>query len=109
MQEIRHLVFNRDELQELALGFLGERGERPNLVGLVPELIVEEGGIRLDLTHAVIRSTERRTIALGSGELLAAAILHCKRRHVPLPMRGQKQLATMKGSLALVIAMRIGE
>ena len=109
MQEIRHLVFSRQEIQEIAFGFLDARGERAAAGGGLWELGGERDGIRLMLNAGSPKPGERAPVVLRGGELLSAAILYCKRKHVPLPVRGQKAIEIMRGSLALVIAMRIGE
>ena len=109
MQEIRHLVFNRQELQEIAYGFLDDRGERPSASGSIWELGGERDGVRLTLVPAANRSGEQSPKILRGGELLSAAILFCKRRRVPLPVRGQKEIGIMRGSLSLVITMCLGE
>ena len=109
MHEIRHLVFSGQELQELALGFLDARGERPNLVGPIWALAESGEGIRLVLTYTNARSPNRQSMAFDNSDLLSASILFCKRRRVPLPMRGQKRLELVKGALALVVAMRMGD
>ncbi len=110
MQEIRHLVFNRQEIQEIAFGFLEEGRERPTPSGSIWELGDARDGIQLTLTPSGTRPAEQATPrVLRAGELLSAAILFCKRKRVPLPVRGQKEIGIMKGSLSLVIAMRIGE
>ena len=55
------------------------------------------------------KPVEQSPKLLRGGELLSAAILFCKRKRVPLPVRGQKEIGIMRGSLSLVITMSFGE
>ncbi len=106
MQEIRHLVFDERELQHLTLSYLEAQGHKPDLPAGGEWTLADTGrGPRLTVSGFGPLAAARPDVVIGSTDLLSAAILFCKRKHVPLPMRGQKHVALVRGLLALVVAI----
>ncbi len=106
-QEVRYLMFSRQELCDAVMNLMASRGDRRTIVGPKVDLCGEDGMPSVTLFYSDLQSTERRSMLFHEHDLLSAAILYCREHRVQLPLKGQKRLEIMHERLALIVSMNL--
>ncbi|MBV8651330.1 MAG: hypothetical protein JO255_07670 [Alphaproteobacteria bacterium] len=103
--EIRHLIFSNPEVTSAIRNYCLRSGQLiPDDVTTRLEVGAENKPI---VTISVEAGKHRRPVDLQvAGEkLLAALILFCHGKRIPLPVRGAKELCVLHGKLTVVIQL----
>ena len=104
-QEIRHVLFNDREVCEMVFDLLASRGDHRRITAAKSEVGTDEAmGATVKLHYSEANSSERTTMLINSRDALSAAILYCRSRRVPLPMKADKSLQIVRGYLTLVLS-----
>ncbi len=104
-QEVRHVLFNDREVCEMVFDLLASRGDKRPISGARIELGEDEARATFIRMHYSGRDpADRNMLQLAGREALAAAILYCRTHHVPLPMKADKTLQIIRGTLTLVLS-----
>ena len=105
VQEVRSILFTAEESHAAVtiLLVMHVRGLRPEQV-----MHVQLGDGPISAT-ATLRATDgAETIrALTTEDLMSAALLFCRRAHIPLSTRSQKRLTLVAGCLALTTSINL--
>jgi hypothetical protein len=103
--EIRHLIFTDLELNSAIRNYFQKSGK------LVPDdattcLAIDEKNKPI-VTIAVAAGRHRRpsSAQIAGEKLLAALILYCHSKRIPLPARGAKELVVLNGRLAVLVQL----
>ncbi len=103
--EIRHVMFESDEVQQALTDFQRHR-KRPLPPGTVVEVKMwsdPEAGCALEwIPHGL---EERRTRVFSADELGAALIHYCMREKIPLPARASKVLQLIGDRMGLIVTI----
>ena len=103
--EIRHIIFSNPEVTAAIRNYCLKSGQ------LIPDDVTARLEIgaqnRPIVTISVTGGRHRRQVDLQvSGEkLLAALILFCHSKRIPLPVRGAKDLCVLHGRLTVVVQL----
>ena len=101
------MLFSEPELREMIFELLASRGDRRSIRESRVELQTDgQEQPVIKMHYAGLEPGERSTLILAGRDALGAAILYCRSRHVPLPMKADKSLAIVGGHLALVLSLR---
>ena len=112
--EIRHMIFSAGEVVDAAALFSQQRG-KPMPSGTVTAaapMDTADGDaigfrilLELDRPEGRDRDIRSRTFDYVGSDLAAVLILYCKRRNIPLPMKGAKSLQRFGSKIGLVVSM----
>ena len=100
--EIRYIVFTADEMRNAVVGFVLKQGQlaTPGDVAAV-ELVGPS-----ETPSAIIKlqpSLAKKPINLGAQYLVAALLLYCMDRRIPLPKQAEKKVELSVNGLTLVV------
>ncbi len=100
--EIRYIVFTADEMRNAVVGFVLKQGQlaTPGDVAAV-ELVGPS-----ETPSAIIKlqpSLAKKPINLGAQYLVAALLLYCMDRRIPLPKQAEKRVELSVNGLTLVV------
>ncbi len=89
----------------MVFDLLASRGDHRRITGAKAEVAADEVmGTIVKLHYSEQTSSERTTLLVNSRDALSAAILYCRSRRVPLPMKADKSLQVVRGYLTLVLS-----
>ncbi len=115
--EIRHILFTSGEVVEAAALFSQQRGQ-PLPSGTVTEAAPLETvagdaigfriSVELDRPEGKEKDTRVRSFEFVGADLAAILIMYCKRRNIPMPMKGAKSLQRFGSKIGLIVSMNSG-
>jgi hypothetical protein len=112
--EIRHILFTPGEVVEAASLFSNQRGQ-PIPSGTVTEAAPLESiagdairfrfTVEMDKAEGGDRSVRFRTFDFIGSDLAALLLNYCKRRGIPIPMKGSKSLQRFGSKVGLIVSL----
>ena len=103
--EIRHLIFENEEVQQALTDFQRHR-KKPLPPGIVMELkFWAKPEVGCSMEWIPIGQRERRSRVFSADELGAALIHHCISQKIPLPAKSPKVLQVFGGSIGLTVTV----
>lgn len=104
-RELRKIVFTVEDLHRAMLDFAGRNGV-PIQRGALEKLRFDPGGEpALALSQRTQGSVLSTSMAFRLAEVMAALILFCRARAIPLPRNAQRRLERHEEGAAFVIEM----
>lgn len=101
--EIRHVLFNAEEATTAIRNYCVSTGLPFPSSGTVYTL---EGGQQPLVRIAPVSPRGRDAgVAFSGKELLAALLLHCQKKRIPLPARGAKEVTVLSNQLTLIVKL----
>jgi hypothetical protein len=103
--EIRHLIFSDPEVTAAIRNYCQKSGQ------LIPDHVTTRLEIGAENRPMVIISMNagkhrrQADLHVAGEKLLAALILFCHGKKIPLPVRGAKDLCVLKGRLTVVVQL----
>jgi len=103
--EIRHLIFSNPEVTAAIRNYCQKSGQ------LIPDHVTTRLEIGAENRPIVVISMNtgkhrrQADLQIAGEKLLAALILFCHGKRIPLPVRGAKELCILKGLLTVVIQL----
>ncbi len=107
-QEVRCILFDRRETHAAVGAFLSSRGQLVDS-GMIQQVDLEQRpeGVAALVTLGGQRGA--RSAHIQPPELLAAVLLFCSTRRIPLPHLGQKSVESSGGNIVLVVTTAMPE
>lgn len=107
--ERRQILFSRDALLEAARLYAGlpQQQDLPYGTIVAVSTSTAAGGAVLNVLVQQNGASQMRNIPLSGPKLMAALILLCRKRHVPLPRNAEKALTLEGGSLVLTLSCSV--
>lgn len=101
--EIRHVLFSADEATTAIRNYCISAGlPFPNSASIYT---LEGGQQPLVRISPVSPRGRDAGVAFTGQELLAALLLHCQKKRIPLPARGGKEVTILSNQLTLVVKL----
>jgi hypothetical protein len=111
-KELRCLLFTAEELLE-ALAEEAQRAmpevELSGSSAAVQMATAADGRVGVRLVRRQRQGRSRPSAMLEGAELLGLLLRLCKRRRIPLPMRGEKRLELVGPCLALIVTLQASQ
>ncbi len=110
--EVRHLVFRAPEVVQ-ALGAHFRRAGRPLTSGTIGDCSAAGDGLTTPVVfqmklHADSGAGKTEEITVDSVTLVAALIMHCREKRIPLSAKAQKSLQRIGEQICLVATIGYG-
>ncbi len=103
--EIRHVMFTVEEAITALREYCISAGKRfPHQVAVFSVEGVYDPLVRVS-PPADLAGSEK-SVSFAGKELVAPLLLYCRRKKIPLPARGEKEIVILNKQLTLVIKLR---
>jgi hypothetical protein len=100
--EVRYIVFSADEMRNAVIGFIQKQGH----VAATSDVAAVELVGPYEVPSAIVKlqpALAKKPINLGAQYLVAALLLYCMDRRIPLPKQAEKKVELSVNGLTLVV------
>jgi hypothetical protein len=103
--EIRHVVFSAADATAALRDYCIAAG-RPFPIRVAAFSIEGTHDPLVRISGPSERVGEEKSVSFAGEELIAPLLLYCRRKKIPMPLRGEKQLTVLGNQLTLVVKLR---